>query len=209
MSITKIHTLSSRLRTVREEAIHLLQPQQALEYTFLDNEQFLEGLDWGIPRYGHPEGKIIYHIEEVLENVARIPNLEKKDLLSLRLVAFVHDTFKNLEDKARPRSWLKHHAVFARNFLSNYTSDKELLDLVELHDEAYYAWRTIHIQHQPDLGALRKERLLNRMGSNIQLYYLFFKCDTMTGDKMPAPLDWFEASIPNIEVTELCGDVRC
>ncbi|MEM1327509.1 MAG: hypothetical protein AAGI23_16225 [Bacteroidota bacterium] len=204
MSITSHHTFSSRLRAVREEAIDLLQPQQALEYIFLDNEQFLEGLDWGIPRYGHPEGKILYHIEEVLQNIDCIPNLDKADYLKLRLITFVHDTFKNLEDKARPRSWLKHHAVFARQFLSNYTSDEALLDLVELHDEAYYAWRTIHIQHQPDLGNLRKERLLSRMGDQLQLYYLFFKCDTLTGDKMPAPLDWFEEKIEGIKVVELC-----
>ena len=34
----------------------------------------------------------------------------------------------------------------------------------------------------------------------LQLYYLFFKCDTQTGDKTQAPLKWFEREVPGIEV---------
>lgn len=193
---------TEQLEKVKAAAIRLLEPQQQIEYDFLENAEFLEGLDWGIPRYGHPEGKILYHIREVLDNVHAIPNLEAETLLKLRIISFVHDTFKYKEDKARPRNWLRHHAIYAKNFLANYTSDAALLTLIELHDEAYYIWRSIYVQHQKELGELRKQRLLQRIGSDLQLYYLFFKCDTMTGDKIPTPLDWFEENVVGIEVVD-------
>jgi len=160
------------------------------------------GLNWGIPRYGHPEGKILYHIKEVLDNIYSIPNLKEEDLKKLRIIAFVHDTFKYKEDKGRPRNWQKHHAIYAKNFLAQFTSDKVLLDLVELHDEAYYIWRRIHLQKQPDLGVLQKQRLLERLGEHLQLFYLFFKCDTQTGDKIQSPVSWFEQTMEGIEVVE-------
>ncbi|MBN8527534.1 MAG: hypothetical protein J0M02_19550, partial [Planctomycetes bacterium] len=39
------------------------------------------------------------------------------------------------------------------------------------------------------------ESLLERMNYCLQLYYLFFKCDTQSGDKTQAPLKWFEKTI--------------
>jgi hypothetical protein len=41
------------------------------------------------------------------------------------------------------------------------------------------------------------------MGPDIQLYYQFFKCDTQTGDKTQAPLRFFEALVPNIQVHKI------
>ena len=43
------------------------------------------------------------------------------------------------------------------------------------------------------------EDLLRRVGGFIHLYYLFFKCDTQTGDKNQASLKWFEQKNPEIE----------
>jgi len=196
---TQIYT-DKKLDAVKKKAVELIQPQHSLEYDFLENENFLKGLDWGVPRYGHPEGKVLYHIVEVLANVHAIPNLTKKQLHQLRIITLVHDTFKFQEDKSHPRDWLKHHAIYARKFLEQYTSEKVLLDIVELHDEAYHIWRNIHLQHKLKLGASRKQQLLNRLGEHLQLYYLFFKCDTLTGDKILAPLDWFEQEIEGIEI---------
>jgi len=198
---THYHT-KEKLAAIKAEALDLLKPRQAIEEDFLKSEAFLLGLDWGIPRYGHPEGKVLYHIWEVLENIHFIPNLKPLELERLRTVAFVHDTFKYKEDKVRPRNWMKHHAIYAKNFLAKYTSDKVLLDLVELHDEAYYIWRRIHLQKQPELGELQKQRLLKRLGEHLQLFYLFFKCDTQTGDKIQSPVVWFEQEMEGIEVVD-------
>jgi len=75
--------------------------------------------------------------------------------------------------------------------------------VIELHDEAYYSWRCQYLYHNQAAGEKRLAQLLERLGDNLQLYYLFFKCDTRTGDKIQAPLQWFEQNIVGIEIVEL------
>ena len=176
-----------------------LQPETDLERTMLQQPEFLQGLLWGVPRYGHPEGEIYKHILEVLENIDGL-NVDDTSRQCLRAVAFAHDTFKYIEDKSFPRDWSKHHSIYARKFLEKFTDNQVILDITELHDEAYYAWRTTYLYHRPQKGEIRLQSLLDRIGDNIQLYYLFFKCDTLTGDKNLAPLRWFEQHIPGIEI---------
>ena len=87
--------------------------------------------------------------------------------------------------------------------MEDFTSDQAVLDVIELHDEAYYCWRMKHLYQQPEAGTRRLRKLLARLDDQLQLYYLFFKCDTSTGDKNPAPLVWFEQTIPGIEIVKL------
>ncbi len=191
---------AEELKAVKEEAFNLLVPQNSIEYGMLQHTEFLTGLNWGFPRYGHPEGKVIYHVQEVLANVASIPNISDADRSRLRTIAYVHDTFKYLEDRSKPRDWSKHHAMLARNFVAQFTTDNAVLEVTALHDEAYYTWRSIELYQQPEQGIMRKQELVKRLGSYLQLYYLFFKCDTKTGDKVQAPLLWFENNFEGIEI---------
>lgn len=179
----------------------VLEPETELEQRLLRDPAFLAGLQWGFPRYGHPEGEVYKHIQEVLENINRIPT-DSLTRQRLRLIAYAHDTFKHLEHKGTPRDWSQHHSILARNFLEKYCTDRVVLEITELHDEAYYAWRMEHLYHQFEAGQARLQALLQRLGDQLQLYYLFFKCDTRTGDKTQAPLRWFEQTIKNIEVVE-------
>ncbi|MFZ2897297.1 MAG: hypothetical protein WA004_01670 [Saprospiraceae bacterium] len=169
----------------------LLGPETELEETLLRLPEFRFGLMWGEPRFGHPEGKVILHVREVMDNIDRL-DIAPAHRLRLRLVALVHDTFKYLEDKSSPRDWSRHHAPIARRFLEAYTDDQGVLDVIELHDEAYYAWRAIHLYRNIEEGESRFQRLLHRLGDNRDLYFHFFKCDTETGDKNQAPLRWVE-----------------
>ena len=178
-----------------------LKPENELELALLEDPAFLEGLNWGLPRYGHPEGEVYRHIAEVLGNIDKI-KLDSESRRILRIIAFAHDTFKHAEHKGSPRDWTRHHSVLAAQFLEKYTDNKIILDITELHDEAYYSWRMEYLYHQYDEGQTRLKSLLNRIGDNIQLYYLFFKCDTRTGDKTQAPVKWFEHTIRNIQVVE-------
>ena len=186
------------------DMVDLLRPETPLERAFLEDPSFLEGLKWGTPRYGHPEGAVYKHIIEVCSNIDAM-NLDVEMREKLRVIAFVHDTFKYCEHKGTPRDWTKHHAIFAKNFLEKYTDDKTLLKVVEFHDEAYYCWRLHYIYHNPDGSESRLNALLRVLGNDLQLYYLFFKCDTLTGDKNLAPLRWFETNIPNIDITKVKG----
>lgn len=186
----------------KQELIYLLQPETPLETSFLEDEQFRTGLLWGIPRFGHPEGAVWRHIIEVNTNIDNM-QLAAESRRKLRLVSWVHDTFKFCEDKSTPRDWSKHHGVYARNFLAQYVDDNYLLEVVELHDEAYYIWRLAQLHQETNKAEQRLAVLRERIGPYWQLYYQFFKCDTCTGDKNPAPLDWFEANISGIEITTI------
>ncbi len=177
----------------------LLRPETDLERHLLTVPAFRRGLAWGEPRFGHPEGRVFLHVREVLENIECIEGISKSMRQQLRLIAFVHDTFKYAEARSRPRNWELHHSVLARRFLEQYTNDAAVLDVVETHDDAYYAWLAQKSE------AFRKENpnktlehLRARIAHCLQLYYLFFKCDTQTGDKLQAPVRWFEQSMPGI-----------
>ncbi len=176
-----------------------LKPETDLEAKIISDPEFQAGLFWGKPRYGHPEGQVINHIPEVLANVDKL-TIPAETRRQLRLITYVHDTFKHIEDKGKPRDWSKHHSVYARKFLEKYVQEEALLMVTEMHDEAYYAWRLFALAKELEKSQERLTYLLNRMGSNIQLYYLFFKCDTQTGDKIQAPVKWFEKTVSGIEV---------
>ena len=190
-------TLQQRLQIEQ-----LLQPENELEEQILLQTEFLEGLMWGKPRYGHPEGKVLYHIREVLDNVDKL-DVRPEVRRDLRLISFIHDSFKHLEDKSsQPRDWSKHHGVFARKFAERFIDDPKLLQLIELHDEAYYSWRLTHQYAKAEEGQQRLQHLLENLNGDLQMYYLFFKCDTRTGDKNQAPLIWFEKTISGIEIVK-------
>lgn len=182
---------------------NLLKPETPLEKAILRAPEFQAGLLWGKPRYGHPEGKIIFHIKEVFDNIDKVPT-DPDTRSQLRLIALVHDTFKYAEDKLRGRNrdWSKHHSILARKFMEAYTEDIAVLDVVELHDEAYYCWRLKMLYNKVEEGNIRLDRFKARIDANIQLYYLFFKCDTKTGDKTQSPLYWFEKNIQGIQVVD-------
>ena len=180
----------------------ILKPESDLERRIIQVDDFVQGLLWGKPRFGHPEGKVIFHIREVMDNVDKL-TISTEVRSHLRLISLVHDSFKHREDKTtQPRDWSKHHGVLARKFMESYTEDPHLLDIIELHDEAYYCWRMLHIYRDREMANQRLNHLLERIGPARQLYYLFFKCDTRTGDKNQAPLRWFEKNIPEIKIAE-------
>ncbi|MEL7221890.1 MAG: hypothetical protein AAGJ93_11265 [Bacteroidota bacterium] len=174
-----------------------LSPETDLEKLLLDQPEVQEGMLWGVPRYGHPEGEVYKHVKDVFRNIDKL-QITAQERAFLRIVAIVHDVFKYQEDKNRPRNWSKHHAVLARNFMRAFTKDQLLLNFIQYHDEAYYIWRDGHVYNKPEQAAARLERLLTKLNGQHQLYYLFFKCDSETGDKNPAPVLWVEANFPGI-----------
>ena len=106
-----------------------------LEARIVADPAWQEGARWGEPRPGHPEGSVASHIAEVVTNVDRHA-IDQDDRARLRLVALVHDTFKYQVDQSKPKSGDNHHAMLARRFAEGYVEDPELLDVIELHDEA-------------------------------------------------------------------------
>jgi hypothetical protein len=175
----------------------IVKPETALESKLLQLPEFQAGYDWGLPRFGHPEGKTGLHVREVLDNVERLEVAgDSRELL--RLVAIAHDTFKFREGP--PGNRPIHHGLLARQFLEARVNDPVALDLIELHDEAFYIWRWLALEKKEGPARQRFERLLQRLGGNLPLYCLFFKCDTETGDKIQAPLRWLRQQVAEVGV---------
>ncbi len=197
MTVSMKNSLNKEINVVE-----LLQPETKLEKQLIEIEAFRKGLFWGKPRFGHPEGMVVYHIKEVLNNIQKL-QIEDKVREQLRMIAYSHDTFKYAEEKiGKGPDRSNHHSVLARKFMEDFTDDQNLLDVIEYHDEAYYCWRLQHLYNRKEEGVARMNEMLNRLNGSMQLFYLFFKCDTKTGDKIQAPLHWFENTVESIEIVK-------
>lgn len=176
-----------------------LKPETETERRIMQQLDWQKGLMWGKPRFGHPEGKVLYHIEEVLENVERL-KIDTETRSALRLITITHDSFKYKEDRGCPRDWSRHHSILARQFLEQFIDNQAILDVIELHDEAYYIWKMQLNLFKKEAAHQRLEKLLFRLNDNVALFYLFFKCDTQTGDKTQVPLVWFEKILTSYNI---------
>ena len=189
---------------------NLINPISSLEAKLLEKEEFKIGLNWGVPRFGHPEGKVGFHIKEVIDNIGLL-DIDEAILQQLRITALAHDTFKYQEAETIARGNRINHGLLARRYMEKFIDDENTLDLIELHDEIYYAWRLEALQGNSSEAHVRLDRLIGKVGKNLGLHYYFFRCDTMTGDKIQAPRFWFEQKIKAIggkEVEELFDEIN-
>ena len=182
--------LDNNLDAGSREPLFPLETQ--LESSVCGDPEWLAGVNWGEPRPGHPEGATILHIAEVLANVERHAAREV-DRRALRLVAMIHDTFKYQVDPESPRVGENHHGMLARRFAERYVDDAAILDIIELHDEAFNAYSMGIRRGDWGEANARAARLIRRLGDNLALYETFFRCDDETGGKDHAALEWFLA----------------
>ena len=168
----------------------ILKPENEMERAIAANEEFVQGCLYGNPRAGHPEGQVIFHIRDVLGNVNRYGNAENR--ADLRLIGFVHDMFKFKVNPAKPRFGENHHGFIARKFVEIYTPDLRVLEVVELHDEAYNSWCKGNRKGWA-AGEERARALIERLNrtDSLDLYLNFYRCDNETGDKSGKSFDWF------------------
>ena len=163
-----------------------------LEDKIVNDPEFIKGSEWGKPRNGHPEGKVKFHVIEVLDNVKKYYE-DDEDYEKLRLIALIHDTFKNKVDINKPKVGENHHAMIARRFAEKYIDDINILDIIELHDESYNSWSMgIRNSNRWDDAERRLNGLFNRLRSiyRIELYNKFYKCDHTEG-KNDDDYKWF------------------
>lgn len=161
-----------------------------LERTIAADPAWQRGVIWGKPRFGHLEGAVQYHIADVLANIDRQqPSAEERR--KLRLIALIHDTFKYRVNELKPKMGNNHHAHIARVFAEKYIDDPVILDLIELHDEAYNSWRLGVYKGRWHHAEERINNLLAHLGSSLSLYVRFFLADSQTDSKDQAPVQWF------------------
>jgi len=162
-----------------------------LERRIVADPEWITGAEWGEPRSGHPEGMVADHIAEVLANVP-VQATSSSEREDLRFLALVHDTFKYRVDRSRPRVPPNEHGALAARFAARYTDDPALLTIVELHDDAYRAWRTGAVDGEWQHAVERASLLVDRLGGNVDLYLRFVRCDNRTGSKIRDSVRWFE-----------------
>lgn len=170
-----------------------------LERRIASDPEWREGIEFGRPRPGHPEGQIKFHIAAVLDNVVRWYGdspLEEK----MRLIALIHDSFKHRVDPDVPRTGENHHAMRARRFAESYLTDGSVLDIIELHDEAHNAWKSAGRDGDWEEAQSRAQVLLARLGENLELYVAFYRCDNQVEGKSPEGFDWFQQFVSERDV---------
>ena len=97
----RLYSLNKQFSITVEEAITAIGASSRLEEEIVSNSTWLEGVSHGKPRKGHPEGKVIYHILEVLKNVAEL-DCSAEEQKKLRLLAILHDSFKHMGSADEP-----------------------------------------------------------------------------------------------------------
>jgi hypothetical protein len=170
-----------------QQLIPGFEPENELERRLTQDPELLEGLAWGKPRRGHPEGSIGAHVADLVERIdAEGLQGEQRELL--RFITLVHDSFKNKVQEWRPRKGENHHAMRARRFAERYTDDERLLTTIELHDRPYGIWRKMRRTGHFDRAGL--ERVMERL-PDPDLFLRFVELDGSTEGKKPEPVQWF------------------
>ena len=173
----------------------IIKPETTLEREIIVDPSFIEGAIWGMPRNGHPEGKVLYHIGHVLKNIDMYTSIENRT--HLRLIAIIHDTFKHKVDRSKPKIGDNNHGVIARNFAEKYIQDNDILTIIELHDYAYYLWRTANKNQEWDIARQGADQFIKKLGKLINLYMEFYLCDNSTGNKTNDDFHWFQKIVQN------------
>jgi hypothetical protein len=166
-------------------------PETELERAIATDPVLQEGLAWGEPRRGHPEGTVGAHVADLLETIERWGESGKRRE-ELRFLSIVHDALKNRVQNWRPRTGENHHATRARRFAERYTCDERLLATIEQHDRPYNLWRKMRRRGRPDDHAF--DEMLDRI-PDLDLFLRFVELDGSTEGKNHEPLRWLKAEL--------------
>lgn len=173
------------------ELIPGFEPENDLERRITSEPELLDGLAWGQPRAGHPEGAVGTHVGHLLETLDESGETgEQRELL--RFMALVHDSFKYQVRERLPRVGENHHAMRARRFAERFTDDERVLAAIEFHDRPYALWRKLGRRGKLDERALR--RMLRRI-PDPELFLRFVELDGSTEGKRPEPIEWFREQL--------------
>jgi len=173
------------------EAIPGFRPETERERAVVGDRELREGLAWGRPRRGHPEGTVGSHVADLLDTIDRWgeTGARREDL---RFLALVHDSMKFRVRDWMPKTGENHHATRARRLAERYTSDERLLATLELHDRPYAIWRKLRRTGRFDERRFADmvERILD-----LDLFVRFVELDGSTEGKNPAPVAWLKEEL--------------
>ena len=166
-------------------------PETELERTLAADPVLQEGLAWGEPRRGHPEGSVGAHVADLLGTIERWGETGKRRE-ELRLLALVHDSLKYRVQNWRPKTGENHHAMRARRFAESYIDDERLLATIEQHDRPYSLWRKMRRRGRPDDHAFTE--MVDSI-PDVALFLRFVELDGSTEGKNHEPIRWLKAEL--------------
>jgi hypothetical protein len=177
-----------------EDATELVRgfaPETELESAVALTPELREGLAWGRPRPGHPEGAVGVHVADLLAAIDS-QGIEGEPRRELRFLALVHDSFKNRVQEWRPKTGANHHAARARRFAEQFTDDERLLATLELHDRPYALWRKM--RRKGALDEIAFDQMMRQV-PDPDLFLRFIELDGGTEGKRPEPVEWFREEL--------------
>ena len=155
----------------------------------ISDPRYIKNIEHGVPRAGHPEGKVKAHIADLEQNLEKLaPRLSDDQYWKLKFLIHVHDTFKADAIPDSPILSPNSHASLARKFASEFTADTDLLNMVQFHDVNFALWR----QYEAS-GSYDQERFRSLLDTiqDWDLFLLFLILDGSTKGKDPEKLRWF------------------
>jgi hypothetical protein len=163
------------------------EPETDLERRLADDPALSTGLAWGEPRPGHPEGPVAAHVADLLRTIDEAGETGERRS-ELRMLALIHDAFKNRVHEWLPKMGANHHAARARSFAERFTDDERILATLEHHDRPYNIWRKMCRKGKLDDAAFQS--MVNRI-PDLPLFIRFVELDGSTEGKNPEPINWF------------------
>ena len=155
----------------------------------ISDPRYIKNIEYGVPRSGHPEGKVKYHIADLEKNLERIaPRISDEQYWKLKFLIHVHDTFKADAIPDSPILSPNSHASLARKFATEFTQDADLLNMVQFHDVNFALRRQYETRNSYD-----EEKLQTLLSTIVDwdLFLLFLIIDGSTQGKDPDKLRWF------------------
>ena len=156
--------------------------------------RYAEGMKFGVPRQGHSEGSVGNHLVDLEKNLATMANgalLNPGDYYKLVVLIHSHDTMKYAAKHHAAITDPQSHASLARKFLSEFTDDEDLLNIVQAHDENLALWLQFKAKGTYSEERFR-ERVIDKI-NDIELLLLFQLLDGFTPGKTDyrQMLRWF------------------
>jgi hypothetical protein len=172
---------------------------QEIAEQVINDPRYKEYVEFGEPRSGHPEGKVKHHIALLEENLEHFkPRLSEANYWKLKFLVRVHDTLKAIAEHDSPVFSPRHHAVLARKFAEEFTSDSDVLSIIYYHDENFYLWK--QFQKTGEYDKKRLEHLLSKI-SDVDLFLIFILIDGCVPGKDFSKLEWFINEVKKYKTT--------
>ncbi len=155
--------------------------------------RLLEGLAWGRPRKGHPEGAVGNHVADLLTTIDAWGETGGRRS-DLRFIALVHDGFKYAVSAAPPQDSARTTTRCARAASPRTTRARSGCSPRSSSTTGpYHLWR--RKRRTGHVPAHRLDAMLARI-PDLPLFVRFVELDGSTEGKRPDPIEWLARGAP-------------